>query len=62
MNTFINDAIVKLIYDEGMRIKAINFHHDLDVMVVIEKPYCSKDINIQTNFFLLINKRYYSMN
>ncbi len=47
MNTLINNygAIEKLIYDEGLRIEAMDFHPDLVVMmVVIEKPYCIKRI------------------
>jgi hypothetical protein len=37
MNTLINkyDAIEKLIYDEGLRIEAINFHPKLDVMLIV---------------------------
>jgi hypothetical protein len=37
MNTLVNnyDAIEKLIYDEGLRIEAINFHPKLDVMLVV---------------------------
>ena len=37
MNTSVNkhDAIEKLIYDEGLRIETINFHPDLDVMLVV---------------------------
>ncbi len=37
MNTLINkyDAIEKLIYDEGLRIEAIDFHPGLDVMLIV---------------------------
>lgn len=37
MNTSINnyDAIEKLIYEEGLRIEAIDFHPELDVMLII---------------------------
>ncbi len=37
MNTLTNkyDAIEKLIYDEGLRIEAIDFHPGLDVMLVV---------------------------
>ena len=37
MNTSENkyDAIEKLIYDEGLRIEAIDFHPSLDVMLVV---------------------------
>lgn len=37
MNTLINkyDAIEKLIYDEGLRIEAIDFHPELDVMLIV---------------------------
>jgi hypothetical protein len=37
MNTSVNkyDAIEKLIYDEGLRIEAVDFHTELDVMLVV---------------------------
>lgn len=37
MNSSINnyDAIEKLIFDEGLRIEALDFHIDLDLMLVI---------------------------
>lgn len=37
MNTSINnfDAIEKLIFEEGIRIKAINFHPEMDLMLVL---------------------------
>ncbi len=37
MNTSVNkhDAIEKLIYDEGLRIEAIDFHPGLDVMLIV---------------------------
>src|ERR1035437_7824846 len=37
MNTLENkyDAIEKLIYDEGLRIEAIDFHPGLDVMLIV---------------------------
>lgn len=37
MNTSVNkyDAIEKLIYDEGLRIEAVDFHTDLDVMLIV---------------------------
>ena len=37
MNTSINnfDTIEKLIYEEGLRIEAIDFHPELDVMLII---------------------------
>jgi len=37
MNTSINnfDAIEKLIFEEGLRIKAIDFHPELDMMLVL---------------------------
>ena len=37
MNTLVNkyDAIENLIYDEGLRIEAIDFHPRLDVMLIV---------------------------
>ena len=37
MNTSTNnfDTIEKLIFDEGLRIEAIDFHHELDLMLII---------------------------
>jgi Protein of unknown function (DUF2442) len=37
MNTLVNkyDAIEKLIYDEDLRIEAIDFHPGLDVMLIV---------------------------
>ncbi|MEP6845123.1 MAG: DUF2442 domain-containing protein [Panacibacter sp.] len=37
MNTSVNnyDAIERLIYEEGLRIEAIDFHPQLDVMLVV---------------------------
>ncbi len=37
MNTSVNkhDAIEKLIYDEGLRIEAIDLHPGLDVMLIV---------------------------
>lgn len=37
MNTSINnfDAIEKLIFEEGLRIKAIDFHPEMDLMLVL---------------------------
>jgi hypothetical protein len=37
MNTSLNnyDAIEKMIYDEGLRIEAIDFHPELDVMLIV---------------------------
>ena len=37
MNTSANkyDAIEKIIYDEGLRIEAVDFHTDLDVMLIV---------------------------
>ncbi len=37
MSTSVNkhDAIKKLIYDEGLRIEAIDFHPGLDVMLIV---------------------------
>jgi hypothetical protein len=37
MNTLVNkyDAIEKLIYDEDLRIEAVDFHPELDVMLIV---------------------------
>jgi hypothetical protein len=37
MSTLVNnfDAIEKLIYEEGLRIEAIDFHPELDIMLVV---------------------------
>ena len=37
MNTSINnyDSIEKMIFDEGLRIEAIDFHPELDVMLIV---------------------------
>jgi hypothetical protein len=37
MNTSVNkyDAIEKLIYEEGIRIEAVDFHQELDVMLIV---------------------------
>ena len=37
MNTLVNnfDSIETLIYDEGLRIEAIDFHPELDIMLII---------------------------
>lgn len=37
MNTSANkyDAIEKLIYEEGLRIEAVDFHQELDVMLIV---------------------------
>ena len=37
MNTLVNkyDTIEKLIYEEGLRIEAIDFHPELDVMLIV---------------------------
>ena len=37
MNTLVNkyDTIEKIIYEEGLRIEAIDFHPELDVMLIV---------------------------
>jgi len=37
MNSFSNeyDSIEKLIYDEGLKIKALHFHPDLDLLLIV---------------------------
>ena len=37
MNSFINqyDSIEKVIFEEGLRVKAVHFHKDLDLMLVV---------------------------
>ena len=47
MNTLVNkyDAIEKLIYDEGLRIEAIDFHPGLDVMLIVLYSARDKTVN-----------------
>lgn len=37
MNTFQNryDELEKIIYEDGLRIKALHFHQDIDLMVIV---------------------------
>ncbi len=65
MNTSVNkyDAIEKLIYDEGLRIEAIDFHPGLDVMLIVlnTKAVLHQRISLISYFCLLINKLYSNM-
>lgn len=70
MNSFLNtfDPIEKLIFQEGLRIKAVHFHQDLDLMLIVltsgkvlKKPISSSKLlrdatEKQLNDYRLIGK------
>ena len=66
MNTSTNnfDSIEKLIYEENLRIEAIDIHPELDVMLIIlnTKALLHQKLLSYTRLKTQINQHYYNIN